>query len=432
MSEQATMAGARSARWRARHTVLSVLFVTWLVAFMDRTVMSVAIPYISKDFDLTPWQSGLVLSAFFASYSISQIPGGLLADMFGVRRVAVVAMVWWSAFTALTGAASGFVSMLIVRAVFGLGEGVYPACAFKTVAVWFPKRERATANAIKMAAGPLGAALAPLVVVGIMSVWGWRHVFYVLFIPGILITALFWSFVTDRPSDNPRVSAEELAEIEEGEQVDAGNAGAAVASKPPLRSIVAEPDVVKYFVALFAFDIAYWGFTSWLPTYLVKARHFSMAQMGVAASVPFLAGTLGAVLGGWISDRFFTRSRKTPIVAMQLLSALLLYLSYEAQSTFVLVACQTLAVFCLSFFFSCFWALPMTTISKEAMGVASGFINTAGQLAAFLSPLLIGYLVGVSDGGFGLTFALLVASLLASCAVVLTIPNRAARALRAG
>jgi MFS family permease len=420
MNRIAASRPARTGRWRARHTVLSVLFITWLVAFMDRTVMSVAIPYIAADFKLSPWQSGLVMGVFFASYSISQIPGGILADIFGVRRVATVAMLWWSTFTAVTGAAGSFTQMLAARAVFGLGEGVYPACVFKTIAVWFPKRERATANAIKMAAGPLGAALSPLFVVGVIATWGWRHVFYLLFIPGILATILFWVFVTDKPAESRRVSAEELAEIEDGDEVRADPLG----PKPTLRSIVAEPDVLKYFLALFAFDIAYWGFTSWLPTYLVKARHFSMTEMGMAASVPFLAGTLGSVLGGWISDRWFAASRKTPIIAMQLLSAVLLFLSYQAQSTAVLVICQALAGFCLSFFFSCFWALPMTTISKDLMGVASGFINTAGQIAAFLSPIAVGYLVEISDGGFGLTFALLVASLLASCAVVLTIPAR--------
>ncbi|MEG3162373.1 MFS transporter [Sphingomonas sp. LB2R24] len=424
MMHQVTQQQAGRSRWKARHTVLSVLFVTWLVAFMDRTVMSVAIPYIAADFKLTPWQSGLVMSAFFASYSISQIPGGMLADIFGVRRVATVAMLWWSAFTAVTGAAGNFGQMVAVRAIFGLGEGVYPACVFKTIAVWFPKRERATANAIKMAAGPLGAALSPLFVVGVMATWGWRHVFYLLFIPGIVATILFWIFVTDKPSESARVSAEELAEIEEGDHILVTTSE----PKPSLRSVISEPNVLKYFFALFAFDIAYWGFTSWLPTYLVKARHFSMTEMGVAASVPFFAGTIGSVLGGWISDRLFLNSRKTPIVIMQLLSALLLFLSYQAQSTIVLVICQALAGFCLSFFFSCFWALPMTTISKERMGVASGFINTAGQIAAFISPVTIGYLVTISDGGFGLTFGLLIVSLLASCAVVLTIPGRSASA----
>ena len=95
-------------------------------------------------------------------------------------------MLWWSVFTAFTGAAANLTQMLIARFVFGLGEGVYPACGFKTIAVWFPKKERATANAIRWAAGPLGAALAPLAVVQIVSLWGWRAVFYSLFLNSVI------------------------------------------------------------------------------------------------------------------------------------------------------------------------------------------------------------------------------------------------------
>ncbi len=406
-------------RWRTRYSVLSVLFVAWIVSFMDRTVMSVALPYISAEYHLQSWQSGLIMSAFFAGYSISQIPGGLLADLFGVRRVGVISLVWWSAFTAATGAAAGLVQMLVIRFVFGLGEGVFPACAFKSIAVWFPKRERATANAIKFAAGPLGASLAPLLVVGIMSVWGWRHVFYIMFIPGILIAFLMWAVVSDDPAKSRRVTDAELAEIDDDEGPPDASANAV-----RIRDVVREPNILKYFLALFAYDITYWGFTTWLPTYLVHERGFSMVQMGVAASLPFVAGTIGCVVGGWLSDRYFRRNRKFPIMAAQLISALLLYLSYISTSSVTLMVCQAFAGFSLNFFFSAFWALPMNTVPRRLMGVASGFINMAGQLAALVSPVLIGFLVGRANGSFKVTFVLLVASLLVSCLIVLTIRSR--------
>lgn len=405
--------------WRARHTVLLVLFLTSMIAFMDRIVMSVAIPYIAADFDLTPFQSGLVMSLFFAGYSISQIPGGVLSDRYGVRKVATVAVLWWSAFTAATGAVAGLAQMLVVRLLFGLGEGVFPACAFKTVAVWFPKRERATANAVKFAAGPLGSALAPLAVVGIMSVWGWRAVFYALFIPGILSALLFWIYVTDKPAESQRVSSRELAEIEDGEE-----AGVGSETKIGFLQSLREPFVLKYFLVLFAFDIGYWGFTTWLPTYLVKERGFSMMQMGVAASLPFFAGIVGSLLGGWSSDRFFSSRRRVPIIGTQLVAAFLLYLTYTATSVTMLVVCQTLAGVFLNYFFTAFWALPMNTIPKDSMGVTSGFINMAGQVAAFISPLLIGYLVGAAGGEFNLAFAALIGSVLASCAIAFTLPDR--------
>src|SRR5205807_1006359 len=134
---------------------------------------------------LSPVVMGVVMSIFFAGYSITQIPGGLLADIFGVRRVATIAMLWWSVFTAITGAAANVTQMVVARFVFGLGEGMFPGCAYKTIAVWFPKKERATATAIMIASNSIGAALAPLAVVGIVLLWGWRAVFYSLFLPGI-------------------------------------------------------------------------------------------------------------------------------------------------------------------------------------------------------------------------------------------------------
>lgn len=403
---------------KARHTVLTILFVTWIVSSVDRMAMSVALPYISNEFHLTPIQSGLLLSTFFAGYSLSQVPGGLLADRFGVRRVATAAMVWWSAFTAVTGAATAFLQMCIIRFVFGLGEGVFPACAFKTVAVWFPLRERATANAIMLASNPLGVALSPLIVVAIMAAWGWRSVFLCLFAPGLLIALFFWKFIPNRPSDSPLASAEELREIEEGETVSDDGL-----SKPRFIDVLKEPSIIRYFLVLFTFDIAFWGFTAWLPTYLVKARGFSMVEMGLTASVPFFVGTVGSVAGGWASDRYFRTNRRLAIILTELIAALFLFLTFRATTVTMLVIYQAVAGFFLLAFFSTFWALPMNSIPKRAMGVASGFINMAGQLAAFVSPLLTGIIVEASGGSYDVALTFLVLALLLSAGIVLTIPR---------
>lgn len=392
-------------RWQARHTVLSILFATWIVSYLDRIVMSVAIPYIAADYHLSPLAMGIVMSVFFAGYSISQIPGGVLADKFGVRKVATLAMLWWSVFTAATGAAGNLTQMLIIRFVFGLGEGVFPACAFKSIAGWFPTKERATANAIMLASNSLGAALAPLAAVGILSLWGWRALFYILFVPGLVVSLLFWKFVLDRPDDEPALDRHTDA-------------------RTNIFAAVREPNVLKLFLVLFTFDVANWGFTSWLPTYLVKARGFSLVEMGVTASLPFFAGTAGYIIGGLVSDKYFRDHRRMPIVVTQLISALLLYLMFMTDSLPVLIVCQTLAGFFLKAFFSAFWALPLNTVPKRLIGITGGFINMAGQIAAFLSPLAVGYLVGAAGGRFDLTFAFLIISLLVSCALVFTLPAR--------
>jgi len=389
--------------------------------------MSAAIPFIAKDLNLTALQSGVVMSVFFAGYAIAQVPGGMLADRFGVRRVTAVAMLWWSGFAAVTGAATSLGFMLVARFLFGLGEGVYPASAFKAVAVWFPAKERATANAIKLASTPLGGALAPILVVAIMSFGTWRTVFYALLIPGVIIALLFWLVVRDHPSKSPSVTPEELAEIE-------GDDAAATSAEPRVGFLAAlkEPGMLGYFLVLFTFNIGNWGFTGWLPTYLVKVRGFSPMQMGVAASLPFFAATVGCLIGGWVSDRFFRNNRRLPIIATQLAAAFFLYLTYASTSTAMLVVCQTLTGFFLSVFSSTFWALPITTVPRSLMGVVTGLINMAGQIAAFVSPIIVGYLVGASGGSFGSAFALLVGSILISCTLVFMLPGpRPARAVAA-
>lgn len=403
-----------------RQRVLSILFMASISSFMNRVSMSVVIPYVALEYHLSPSSSGFLISIFFAGYALMQIPGGLLADIFGARRVATFAMIWWSVFTAITGAAANVVQIAVARFLFGLGEGLFPACSFKTIAVWFPERERATATAIMLASNPLGAALTPLAVVAVMSLWGWRAVFYALFIPGLVAALLFWFFVRDKPSESPFVSPEELDAIE---SLDVHRPGG-LNEKTSLLAAIKRPYIVRYFIVLLALDIAYWGFISWLPTYLVKVRGFSMAQMGLASSLPFFAGFAGAILGGKISDKYFSGSRRTPIIAAQISSAVLIFCTFRTQSIMTMVICQTLAGFFFNFFFSAFWALPMNTVPKQLMGITGGFINMAGQIAAFISPVTVGYLITVFAGSYNVAFAFLITALLVSASLAFTLPHR--------
>jgi len=405
-------------RWKARYSVMLVLIVSFLVSSIDKVAIAVALPYIAHDMGFSSMAMGSVLSAFFLSYSLSQIPGGLLADRFGARKVATIGMVWWSAFTGLSGAVTNLAQLVSARFVFGLGEGVFPACAFKTIANWFPRRERATANSIMFAANFLGMALAPLLVVAIISLSSWRHVFFALLIPGLVAAVLFWRFIPNHPREKRGIAETEIREIA-GEDADKPEQKA-----DPLRKVLLDPLVIKYFLIIFTFDLTYWGFTSWLPTYLVKARGLSMMEMGIYASLPAFAGTFGCVIAGWMSDRFFSRMRRTPIILAELLAAVFLYLTFTVTSTGALMLFQTLAGFFMMSFFGVFWALPMHTVLPRNMGVTGSFINMAGQFAAVIAPLIIGVLVTVSNGGFGTTFAFLIGALLVSCGLVLTLPGK--------
>lgn len=409
----------RKFEWKYRYNILSVLFITWGVAVLDRMAMPVALPYIAKEFGLTPFQTSLILSTFFIGYALAHLPGGVLADKIGVRKVATIALVWWSAFTALTGAAANLVQLLFVRLAFGLGEGAFPAASFKTVATWFPTKERATAAAVMFTANSIGTALSPLIVVAIMAAWGWRAVFYILFIPGIVASILFWRVIRNNPAEARGITADELKEIEAGES----DADSGVDRKGKLRDVL-QPDMLKYFFSFLIFDIAYWGFQSWLPTYLVHARGFSMMEMGAAASLPFLVGAFGRVAGGWLSDNVFRNSRRSLVAATQLLSGLFLVLTFVSPTTWALIVSQTIAGFFLSVFQSAFWALPMSSIPRSKMGVATGFINMGGQIGGLISPLCIGALLELSNGDFAAAGIFLEATILASLIIVLTLPAR--------
>jgi sugar phosphate permease len=406
--------------WRYRYTVVVILFVTWIVSYMDRMVMSVAIPYIAKDFHLRPFAMGGVMSAFFAGYALCQIPGGLLADKFGARRLMVIALVWWSAFTAITGTVGSLAGLLVVRVLFGIGEGIFPGGSFKALATWCPVKERTTANAFIASSNSLGPALAPLFVVSVMAWFGWRSVFYMLFVPGLVMAVLIWIYVKDSPEESKKVSPQELAEIKENElglQLFGGR-------QASFKNIVRLPILWQCLFVWFAYDITMWGFMAWLPSYLVQQRGFSLVKMGITASLPFFTGAVGMVAGGYLSDKFFSGSRRILFAISALLGSFLLYLTYTVNSPTLAVVYMTANGFICAFAVGAFWGIPMTVLPKEVMGASAATINFGGQVAGFLSPLVMGFLVQKSGGTFGNAFTFLIAATVVAVLIALTIRER--------
>jgi len=404
---------------KKRNVVLFILFITWTVCYMDRMVMTVAIPYIAKDFNLTPTSMGVVMSAFFAGYALFQVPGGMLADKFGARKVMAVAVSWWSVFTVFTGMVSNLTTMLITRLLFGIGEASFPGGSWKTISNWFPKKERATANAIMVSSNSLGPAIAPLFVVGIMAAFGWRQVFYFLFIPGLIVVALIWIFVKDNPADSKMVSAEELKEIQykDPEELNA-------ASNVKFKDILKNPVVWKLFFTWFAFDIVFWGFASWIPSYLVAARGFKLVKMGIIASLPFFAGTVGSIVGGYVSDKYFVGKRRNLIVASELITALCLFLTFTIENQVLAMTFLTCTGFFITVAFSAIWALPMNLLPSEVMASSAAFINFAGQIAGFISPIVMGILVQKAGGSFDTAFSFLILAMIVSACIGFTIREK--------
>ena len=384
-------------KWKSRYTAVSIVFLIWLVSYLDRMVMSVAIPYIGMEFSLTPVEMGFVMSAFFAGYALCQIPGGILADKFGAQKVMMAGIFWWSIFTGVTGLVGSFTTMILARVVFGIGEGITPSGTWKTLATWTPVKERGFANSIMLSTNALGPAIAPLFVVAIMAALGWRYAFYLLVIPGLILCFLIWRFLPDNPADKKGITQEELQELQEGEQGLEQDTSAA--AKMSFFQVVQYPAVWKSFCIMFFSNTACWGFMTWLPTFLVQGRGFNMSDMGIVASLPFFVGIVGALAGGKLIDGLFANNRRILVCVGELMAALFLYLTYSTADVTMMIVYQTAAGFFIFMCLICVMSLPLTAISKEITGRAMGIVNTAGQLAGFLAPITIGYLVQVSGGG---------------------------------
>jgi MFS family permease len=370
-------------RLNPRYTVLCILCGASLFSYLDRMVMASAIPFIASDFHLSPLQMGGVLSAFFLGYAAMQIPGGLLADRFGPRIVVTGSIAWFSLMTAMSGLVPGLLALLVVRTLFGLGEGPYPSAASKAVSRWFPAGEWARANGWQLGATGVGATLAPLLVVALLPHGGWRCVFFLLCAPGLLLAFLVWRYVGNAP---------------------AGGGGGERATTVPvgrsLRESLRTPAVRWLALSLFLFNIVNWGLMNWLPTYLLQARGFGVEKMGMFAAITNGAGVAGSVIGGYACDRYFARNLRWPIVWGLLLSAGLTWVAAVAPSGESAVACLVLVFLLSNIATTAIFTLPLLVVPSWAVGGAFGIVNTAGQLAGVLSPLIVGEILQLTHGSF--------------------------------
>ena len=405
-------------KWKARYSILAAIWCGWMVSFLDRMVMSISLPFIGQDLGLTPTMEGAVLSAFFAGYALFQIPGGLLADKFGFRKMMTIGIAWWSVFTFLTGRVISYPMMLVCRCLFGVGEGSFPGASWKCIATYFPPKQRATATAIQSTVNTLGPAVASIVAAGIIAALGWRHVFMFLAIPGLAVAFYFWKYAKDNPSEHGRMTPEELAELQNGEEaVQADGSGLT------FKEFFKKPLLWQMVLIWFLFDITFWGFVSWLPSYLMKVRGMSLMQTGVASAIPFVCGAVGTLLGGWLSDRMAGK-RKWLYIPNAVIAGGFLYLMYSVSSVDMAIIYQCTSSFFMFLAMAAFWGIVMDSIPPNIMGSCSATVNFGGQAAGFISPFVMGYLINVSGGSFDTAFLFLVVAILASSVITMTVKKQ--------
>jgi MFS transporter, ACS family, glucarate transporter len=380
---------------KKRHGVLGFLCVVSVITFLDRLAIPVAEPGIRGELNLTPDQWGWVLSAYVLSNAIFEIPSGALGDKNGQRIELTRISVWWSVFTAATGWCRTFLQVAGTRFLFGVGAaGAYPNAA-GVISRWFPKKEHARAQGFVWGASRLGGALAPLLLVPLQRHFGWRAIFWVMGAIGLIWSAVWWTWFRNTPEEMPGITATELADIRDGMV-----AGKGEHVNIPWGRLFALPQLWLVATAYFCYAWGSWFYFGWFTTWLVRGAGFSVGQMGVFASFPFVMGLLGNLAGGALSERMVERYgrrdtyRWVTAICLLLTSGLLLGMSFEHGHAAIVVL-ATIGFGVMDLMLPAAWAMCMS-IGGQFGGTATGVMNTAGNLGGWLCTVVFGYAVAAT------------------------------------
>jgi MFS family permease len=395
---------------KKRHEVLIFLVLLSIITYLDRLAIAVAGTRMQEELGITPERWGWVLGVFLLSYGAFEIPTGALGDRIGQRKVLTRIVVWWSAFTALTGSVSHFHLLLLTRFLFGVGEaGAYPNIS-GSIARWFPATERARAQGWVWGASRLGGALAPLLVVPMQGAWGWRASFWLFGALGV-VWAFFWRrWYRDFPVEQPGITTGELKEI--------GPAGEATPhASIPWATLFQNRTLWLIMAMYWCYVWGSWFYLSWFPTYLVKGRGFSEAEMGVYSALPFLMGTLGNLAGGMVSDhlsrRHGLRIGRVMVGATCLAgAALFLYATAATQGKVTGIVFLGLGFGVMDAMLPAAWALCLD-IGRRYAGAVTGATNSAGQFGGFVCSVAFGHIVQAT-GNYNAPVALIATMVLAA------------------
>jgi sugar phosphate permease len=393
-----------------RWVIGTLIFIVYTVAAADRANIGVALPFLRKEFAMSNTEAGALASIFLLAYSIAQLPSGFAYAKFGIPRVFALAMLATSAFTALIGTSSSILMLKVNRFALGLAEGPLPVGITSTINNWFPPREKGTATGIFLAAAKFGPVLVPPLCALIVQAFGWRYIFYIFAVPGILLAGIWYLFVANRPSESRFCSAAEAEYINES-----GPASTEHERNRPTRSFAgldrfirrrritlleSNTEVFRSWNIL-GTTLGYFFMTgivnvllAWIPTYLMSVKHYSITNMGLVAAAPWVGAVIGNLLGGMLTDRFLDKRRKPVMLLSAFATSIMMYLLINSPADPFLYGMLLLATgVLLNLGYSTYMVYPMGMTSKKVYPISSAFINTGGQLGGACAPLIAGILL---------------------------------------
>ena len=384
-----------------RWFVLALIFCIYMIAGADRSNIGMVVPYIQESFHMSNTDIGAMASFFYITYAVVQIPSGHLYGKRGVRKLYSLSIVLTSLATFIMGFANSALHLKFARALL------------TTINRWFPAREKGIATGVFMASIKFAPAFVPPVCAWIIMMYGWREVFYIFAVPGTLFATLWWLFVKDNPKDSRFVNQAELEYINDptvavGKEVKKTETGAVRYDKAIdkfIRTRIVKPLATNSEVLrswnVWACALGYFflvGITytimTWIPTYLVHVKHFSIIKVGLVAAAPWVGAVVGNLLGGIVSDKVFESRRKPNMLITAISTVVLMYsLLYAPRDPTALGLILLMAGIFLNFGYSMFLAYPMGITTKEKCPFGASIVNTAGSLGGAFAPFAVGVIL---------------------------------------
>jgi ACS family D-galactonate transporter-like MFS transporter len=381
---------------KMRWVVIFLCFLAIAVNYIDRANLAVAAPQIEKALGIGPAEMGFILSGFFWTYALMQMPFGWFVDRVGARIALPLAVGWWSVFTAATAVTTSVAGMFGCRLLLGVGEaGAYPSCT-KLVSQWFEPKERAIATSIFDSGSRVGSALSIPVVALIIGTLGWKAAFVLTGLLGA-VWIVGWFVIYRNPVQDAMETAHDAAPAAQtrGDQENVTWA-----------SLFRHRTLWGMMLGFFCLNFVIYFFITWFPSYLVQTRGFSLKSLGTLGMIPALIAIPGGWLGGYVSDALFRRgwsltaARKTCMVGGMLLSSVIT-LSAFTENTYLMLAFFGIAYGSLAFAAASIWSLPCD-VAPTPRHVASigGIQNFASNLAGIVITTFTGVMVAMTKGSF--------------------------------
>lgn len=377
----------------SRFITFVLLYLGYMLLFADRTVMNISLAYIGKDFNVGAAALGMTASSFFLGYTIMQIPGGFLTDRLGSKRMIIVTLLLWSLLTIVTGIAWSLISLIVIRFLFGLAEGPYPSAALKQISENYSEKEKSQATSALISSNYAGAAVAPLIIVPIIAASGWRSSFVWLGIGGLGLMLIY--YLLERPLKSLKEESKTFKKIV-WKDIDSR--------------------VWAFVIIGLALNIITKGLETWMPVYFLKEQGINLKNLAWLVPLPVISGGIAAFISGFVMVHFFKNKERWMIIIASFLTLIFMFGLFKSTSLVGIVSFEVLIYFVKSLAFTGIFSFTANILSEKAYGSSIGIVNFGGQLGGFCGPLLIGWIVQVTQSYSSAFLGLVISALVAAIA----------------